>query len=545
VPDNGLRAYGFHADDKREATRALRPRIAEEEVIEGFRADDLTGQNPETVARRYLGNAFSSAAFPALTLPGVEGQNSEFNLLGVDESALKKTKTVRFRQSLNDIPVYGSLVTVELDAANELVCLHSALGEPKGVSSLPTLAPADALEAVQRYSGYQGEARPAPQLSYYYQPEQQRWRLVYIAEDVLCPADTRIEPTIAPRPPFADFVIDAHDGQLVDVLPRVCAATVTALDAMNQERQFETSFDVVTAGQQMQDSTHNIQTHDFAFQDAGASFNNLPGNYVTAPPLPWNQAAVSAHANAAVVANFLSAVLGRHGLDDRGGPLVSSIDCVWAANGSSGRHWPNSYWMKDQVLYGQRQSGGQSRSFAAALDMVGHEFFHGVTQYSSRFDFQGQTGALNESYSDIFGVLIANRPKPNWAQWRWEIGTDTGEPLRDMEQPSRFGHPEHMDQYQSLPLDNDSGGIHSNCGIHNKAAFNIMTSTDEQGRYLFVPPLMAQIFYHSLIVLGPTAVFSDSRRMVELQARTILRNDPQIDLKLSAITDGFTAVGII
>ena len=93
----------------------------------------------------------------------------------------------------------------------------------------------------------------------------------------------------------------------------------------------------------MQDTTHNIQTHDFAFQDVGASFTNLPGIYVTAPPLPWNQAAVSAHANAAVVANFLSAVLGRHGLDDRGSPLVSSINCVWAANGSTG-HWPNSYW---------------------------------------------------------------------------------------------------------------------------------------------------------------------------------------------------------
>ena len=527
MPNNGLRAYGFHADDKRDATRAIRPQIAEEEAIDGFEINDLTGQDPETVARRYLSNAFSSEALPGLTLAGADGQNSQFTLLGVDESALKKTKTVRFRQSLNDIPVYGSLVTVELDAANELVCLHWALGEPQGVIPVPTLAPADVLDAVQRYSGYQGDARPStPQLSYYYQPEQQSWRLVYITEDVICLSDERIESTITTRPPFADFVIDAHDGHLVDVLPRVCAATATGFDAMNQQRQFETSL-CCYRGATDEDATLNIQTHDFAFQDVGASFTNLPGIYVTAPPLPWNQAAVSAHANAAVVANFLLAVLGRHGLDDRGSPLVSSINCVWAANGSTGRNWPNSYWIKDQVLYGQRESGAQSRTFAAALDMVGHEFFHGVTQYSSRLDFQGQTGALNESYSDIFGVLIANRPKPNWAQWRWEIGTDTGEPLRDMEQPSRFGHPEHMDQYQSLPLDNDSGGIHSNCGIHNKAAFNIMTSTDEQGRYLFVPPLMAQIFYHSLIVLGPTAVFSDSRRMVELQARTVLRNDPQ------------------
>ena len=384
------------------------------------------------------------------------------------------------------------LVTVELDTANELVCIHWALGEPQGVIPVPTLAPADVLDAVQRYSGYQGDARPStPQLSYYYQPEQQSWRLVYITEDVICLSDERIESTITTRPPFADFVIDVRMLMAIPCgthLPRGCAATATRpAHAMNQQRQFETSFDVVTAGQQMQDTTHNIQTHDFAFQDVGASFTNLPGIYVTAPPLPWNQAAVSAHANAAVVANFLLAVLGRHGLDDRGSPLVSSINCVWAANGSTGPNWPNSYWLKDQVLYGQRESGAQSRTFAAALDMVGHEFFHGVTQYSSRFDFQGQTGALNESYSDIFGVLIANRPKPNWAQWRWEIGTDTGEPLRDMERPSRFGHPEHMDHYQNLPLANDSGGIHSNCGIHNKAAFNIMVLKESHRHYLFDP----------------------------------------------------------
>ena len=56
--------------------------------------------------------------------------------------------------------------------------------------------------------------------------------------------------------------------------------------------------------------------------------------------------------------------------------------------------------------------------------------------------------------------------------------------------------------YQNLPLTNDSGGIHSNCGIHNLAAFNIMVSKDEQGHYLFDPQLIAQIFYHALIALG-------------------------------------------
>lgn len=213
--------------------------------------------------------------------------------------------------------------------------------------------------------------------------------------------------------------------------------------------------------------------------------------------------------------------------------------------GSMGRHWPNSFWIKDQVVYGQRQQGAQFRSFAAALDMVGHEFFHGVIQFTARLDLKGQTGALNESYSDIFGLIIANGPNPDWNTWRWEIGADTGEPLRNVRQPSRINnHPEHMSQFRNLPLTVDFGGIHTNCGIHNRAAANIMTSLDPQGRFLFTPAMIAQLFYHAILGLGPTALFRDSRRMVEIQARTILRNSPTLNLQLEAISAGFAAAGI-
>ncbi|MDQ3666551.1 MAG: hypothetical protein M3410_08220 [Acidobacteriota bacterium] len=58
--------------------------------------------------------------------------------------------------------------------------------------------------------------------------------------------------------PLADFVIDAHDGQIVEVLPRACA--VTAFDAMNRQRDFQTNFDPVTAVQQLQDATLNLHT---------------------------------------------------------------------------------------------------------------------------------------------------------------------------------------------------------------------------------------------------------------------------------------------
>lgn len=541
---NGLKTYGFHADERPEVSHAGRAQPPDADVADS--AAELTGQaDPQTVARGYLENAFASEALPELSNPRVDGQASEFEWLSIDESTLKETKTVRFSQTLNGVPIHGSLVTVELDAANDLVALNSALGEPHGVSYIPALTPTTVLEAIRGYAGLPANAPlENPRLSYYYDGDEQRWRLVYVVEDVFTPPGVAADPESF-TPPLADFVVDAQDGQLVERLPRAGAATATGLDALNRQRQFETSFDVVTAGQQLQDATLNIHTQDFAFQDVDANFDNLPGPFVKAPPLPWNPSAVSAHANAELVASFLFRVLGRRGLDGKGGPLVSSINCVWRRMGSTGRNWPNSFWIKNQVIYGQRQSGAQFRSFAAALDMVGHEFFHGVTQFSARLDFRGQTGALNESYSDIFGVLIANGLAPDLNTWRWEIGRDTGQPLRDLSDPGRFGHPDHMSRYQNVPLNDDFGGIHRNCGIHNKAAFNLMSARDAQGRFRFPPPFTAQLFYHALLGLGPTALFSDSRRSVELQARTMLRNDPQQLEKLSAIGGAFDAVGIV
>jgi Zn-dependent metalloprotease len=542
VPENGLRAYGFHADDERAATETLRSNVEALTSETDFGIAGPPQPELEKVARQYLAGAFQSAALPSLTSPHLEGQDSEFQLAGIDWSSEKSTHTVRLRQALNGIPIYGSLVTIELSESYDLVSLNSALGEPTDVNAVPDLQPSEVGEIIRQTDGYQESVPESkPRLSYYYQTDEQRWRLVYIVEDVF-PQPGSSETSATRMMPLVDFVIDAHDGQVVDLLPRACA--VMALDALNREREIQTSFDPITALQQLHDANLNIHTRDFSFQDVGSSFNNLPGTQVKAPPLPWNPAAVSAHANAAVVARFFQNVLARHGLDGAGGPMISSINCVWTAMGSTGRHWANSFWIKNQVVYGQRQQGSQFRSFAAALDMVGHEFFHGVIQFTARLDLKGQTGALNESYSDIFGLIIANGPNPNWNAWRWQIGADTGEPVRDVRNPSNFKHPEHMSQFQNLPLNVDFGGIHTNCGIHNKAATNIMTSMDPQGRFLFTPTIIAKIFYNSILGLGPTALFADSRRMVELQARTLLRNSPTLNLQLNAISAGFAAAGI-
>jgi Zn-dependent metalloprotease len=172
---------------------------------------------------------------------------------------------------------------------------------------------------------------------------------------------------------------------------------------------------------------------------------------------------------------------------------------------------------------------------------------HGLTEHTARLEYQYQSGALNESYSDIFGIIIANAHQPDVDKWDWEMGEeldDSGVPLRDLSNPARCGQPAHMDDFRVTTSDN--GGVHTNSGIHNKAAFNLITAKDN-GKHLFTPREAAALFYLALTQrLAPTSGFSASRQAVELSAKTLFRNDPQSvrDKKLAAVAAAFEAVGI-
>ena len=150
---------------------------------------------------------------------------------------------------------------------------------------------------------------------------------------------------------------------------------------------------------------------------------------------------------------FLSTVLRRNGVDNIGGPVRSSINCV-EENGT--KEWDNATWYRKQMMYGQSKVNGELRSWALAKDIVAHELTHGITDYTARIEYLGESGALNESYSDIFGVIVANIGKSDVKKWNWLIGDGLFGPdtaLRDMKKPENFDQPSHMDDYQKLTQD--------------------------------------------------------------------------------------------
>ena len=554
---SGFRTFAMHANDPAHARtfRALRAARSGSRDFATAASLGVHNVDPETLARQYLQESLASDAVPSFTAPQTESGRSEFKSLGTETLPLTNTKTVKFRQTYNQIPVYSSLVTVELDENNEFMAINSALGTPSGVSAIAKIAPADALKKALKLAGSKSAEGITPRINYYFDKQANRWRLVYIVEDVPLKREEKTEGLGSRIPFLMDFIIDAHTGALVAELPRTATMATQfeedATDGLGKKRRIR--FSTQQGGKVLQDDQLKVITYTFKFRDPDVEGSKLPGTLVANPP-SWAAEAVSAHANAAVVANFLRDVLKRNNIDNQGGAIVSTVNCVVARFSPGQKQWFNAFWtpVKRQMVYGQVLHGPVLRSLAVNLDVVGHEMFHGVTDATSRLEYAAQSGALNESYSDIFGILISNFDKPDISKWNWELGeglTANEKPLRDLSHPSRYNQPEHMKQYRNLPItqNGDWGGVHTNSGIHNFAAYKIMTARDAQKRFLFTPTELAAMFYIALTQqLTRSSDFSASRRGVTLAAQTLFRNDPpeKQQAKLAAIAKGFTDVGI-
>jgi Zn-dependent metalloprotease len=329
----------------------------------------------------------------------------------------------------------------------------------------------------------------------------------------------------------------------------MAAATANGPDELGVSQTF--GIEITGTERSMRDARLNIETYDFGFRDPETMNRSLPG---TLHGSPFSPAAVSAHANASAVATFLRNVLKRNNIDNMGGRMISTVNCVVKRfeRPKNSKVWLNAFWDGKQMVYGQALFNGKLRSLASSLDVVAHELFHGVTGGTARLVYQGEPGALNESYSDIFGVLVSNIAQPDISQWNWLIGDGLSsgiEALRDMADPTRFNQPKLMKNFQKLPLTEagDYGGVHVNSGIHNFAAFKVITAMDGANRFVFRPEEAAAMFYIALTQqLSRQSVFSDSRRGVVLATRSLFRTLPQaqVDARVSAVEAGFDAAGI-
>ncbi|KQN89879.1 peptidase M4 [Sphingomonas sp. Leaf231] len=165
---------------------------------------------------------------------------------------------------------------------------------------------------------------------------------------------------------------------------------------------------------------------------------------------------------------------GRNSIDDAGLPLDATVHYD--------RDYDNAFWDGTQMVFGDGD-GQLFNRFTIALDVIGHELAHGVTEKEAGLAYYGQSGALNESISDVFGALVKQyllRQTAEEADWLIGAGLLTpavnGVALRSMKAPGTayddpvLGRdPQPADMAGFVRTNQDNGGVHINSGIPNRA----------------------------------------------------------------------------
>ena len=238
---------------------------------------------------------------------------------------LTGTRIVKFRQQLRGIPVYGSLISVELDDANEMVSLNSNLATPDVASTVAKVSPYEALKRVASEAGYGRELPDVTPVLNFYLDARNKWHLAYVVENIRSRKKDKKHGGEHGLPLVYDYVVDALTGALVAELPRTPAmanANDTGIDEFGASQAF--AVEVAGTKKTMRNAALNIETFDFRFRDPevlGTACRHADRGAMV-------KAAVSAHVNATVVANFLRDVLKRNNVDNKGGKLISTVNCV-------------------------------------------------------------------------------------------------------------------------------------------------------------------------------------------------------------------------
>jgi Zn-dependent metalloprotease len=278
-----------------------------------------------------------------------------------------------------------------------------------------------------------------------------------------------------------------------------------------------------------------------------SNMDNLPGELVRGEgdPASSDVAVNEAYDGAGATYDFYKDVLNRNSIDDRGLRLDSSVHFDV--------DYDNAFWDGSQMVYGDGDGEIFRRGcFTNCIDVIGHEMTHGVTQYESNLFYQGQSGALNESFSDVMGIQVKQRILNQTAeQADWLIGAGmftskvNGVALRSMKAPGtayddpvigKDPQPANMKDYVRTSKDN--GGVHINSGIPNHAFYLVAT---ELGGYAWEKA--GKIWYNAFLLgrVRSRATFQDAANVTSKVAGELFGIGSS---EQKAVKDGWAGVGI-
>jgi Zn-dependent metalloprotease len=242
--------------------------------------------------------------------------------------------------------------------------------------------------------------------------------------------------------------------------------------------------------------------------------------------------------------DFYLDVYHRNSIDNAGLPLKAIVHY--------GTDYDNAFWDGQEMVFGDGDNV-IFIGFTGALDVIGHELTHGVTGSEANLRYSGQSGALNESLSDVFGSLVKQYALNETAETAdWLIGAGIlapgiqGKALRSMKAPGtayddpKLGKdPQPADMAHFVHTTDDSGGVHINSGIPNRAFFLVADALKGNAW-----EKAGQIWYDTLIDhrLKPNSNFATFANMTALNAGARYGAN---SVEQKAVIDAWVQVGVL
>ncbi len=458
---------------------------------------------------------------------------------------------VQFFQIWGDIPVRSREIRVHTYPGGRIV----VNGRMTPMAQLPSADPTiDAFSAGQLALTEVAHHHPVVALSPEHQAilqyEGPQTRLVWYPMPGVV-REMRLAWEVTTRPNFVhrwEYLIDAHSGEILLEYDHTCSIGPTTANGtdLNGNNQTVNVFQAQNGVYYLLNAAKSMyKGPSSALPSAGDGFiftgdwgNNNPStaNYseITSNNNTWNSLGISAHHNASLSYDYFQSTFNHQSINAQGGDMLSFVNVA----DDDGTGLDNAFWNGVAIFYGNGKSA--FRPLAASLDVAGHEMAHGVIQATANLEYQGESGALNESFADIFGVMI---DRDNWL-----LGEDVVKPqffpsgaLRDMSDPHNGGsslndngyQPRHTSEQYTGTQDN--GGVHINSGIPNFAFYKFATATTKAKA--------EQVFFRALKqYLTRSSQFLDARLAV-VQAATDLHGANSAEV--AAVRTAFDQVGIL
>ena len=393
---------------------------------------------------------------------------------------------VRFSQRHNGIPVFAGEVVVNLDRAQNVQAATGELLPDIDLDTRPKIGKGEAHQTAINLTAREHSidanrlSANEPELWIYNpalvgDPGPQVTQLVW-----------RLEVTDGPAGTIRQLVlVDAHRGHIALTFNQVAHAK-------------------------------NRQTHTL-----NGTTNPLPGTLICTEAIacpPGDTDAVAAHKFAGQTYDFYLTNHGRDSFNGAGAAIISTVD--------DGNNVNNASWNGTQLAYGNGIVGD---------DVVAHEFTHAVTDSESNLMYFRQSGAINESLSDVWGELVdfANGEGNDTPGARWQIGEDIPiGAIRNMANPPAFNDPDRVTSALFHGANSDNGGVHINSGVNNKAAFLLVDGGTHNGKTVTAlgELKVAKIYYEvQTNLLTPGSDYFDLYTALQQACNTLVGPGPPHD----------------